>query len=163
VTNGASDPQAAGNFRSVFVVGLVLLAHFVFRPWLESTPFAPDLLIGGLLLAALRIRAGSAALLGFVLGGLEAAMALDNPGIYALVFTLVGYAAARSRDLLFADAHFYVVVYLFTLTFVARTALIVIGATGPGIGAAIAWSVVTAAVTSVVCSVADAAASPVIR
>ncbi|MGI9038606.1 MAG: hypothetical protein ACR2GQ_07070 [Gemmatimonadota bacterium] len=163
MTNGAADYQGASAARSVLVVGLVLLAHFVFRPWLESTPLAPDLLVGGLLLAALRIRAGPAAALGFTLGVLEAAMALDNPGTYAVVLTVLGYAAARSRDLLFADARFYVVVYLFALTWLARTALLVVGGMVPGVGAAIAWSVVTAAVTSVVCTVADAAASPVMR
>lgn len=162
MSNGAADYQTSAA-RSTVVVGLVLLAHFVFRPWLESTHLAPDLLVGGLLLASLRMRAGPSAALGFVLGVLEAAMALDNPGTYALVLTFVGYAAARSRDLLFADARFYVVVYLFALTWIARTGLIVLGGTGPGIGAAIAWSVLTAAVTSVVCTVADAVASPVMR
>lgn len=109
---------------STMIVGLVC-AHFLVRPFLYPVAVAPNLLIGALLLAALRLSAGWAALLGFVLGVLEAAMALAGLGRISLVLMLVGYLSARSRDLLFADARFFVYAYLFLGTWVAESGLAV--------------------------------------
>jgi rod shape-determining protein MreD len=102
------------------VVTALLLVHFLFRPFFVAAPVAPNLLLGGLLLATLRLSAGRGALLGFLLGVLEGAMAMEGMGETALVLALIGYLAARSRDLLFADARYFTLGYLFAGTWLAE-------------------------------------------
>ncbi|MCK5483930.1 MAG: hypothetical protein KAJ13_09495, partial [Gemmatimonadetes bacterium] len=94
----------------VVVVVVLVILHFTLYRFLVRWPAMPNLLVGGLLLAALRMRAGYAAFLGFGLGVLEAAMGLEGLGTTSLILALVGYLGARSRDLLFADARHYVFV-----------------------------------------------------
>lgn len=162
MTNGAGDLQRRDTTVSMAMVGLLLFLHFLLRPWLVGLPVAPDLLIGGLLLAALRVQAGTAAILGFLLGPLEAAMELGQPGTYALVLTLTGYLAARSRDILFADAAIFVAVYLFFGTWLARAALILAGGAGSPV-TPIVVAVLDAVATAIVCTVADSFASSLVR
>ena len=163
MTNGAGELQRRDTTISMVIVGFLLLAHFLLRPWLTGLPVGPDLLLGGLLLAALRVQAGTAAILGFVLGPLEAAMELGQPGAYALVLTLTGYLAARSRDILFADAAIFVAVYLFVGTWLARTGLILLAGGGGDVAGPIALAAVDAAATAVVCTLADGFASSLVR
>lgn len=163
MTGGATELQRRDRVLSTTVVGLLLLLHFLLRPWLTGLPVGPDLLVGALLLAALRVQAASAAILGFVLGPLEAAMTLADPGTYALVLTLTGYLAARSRDVLFADAPFFVVAYLFVGTWLARSALIWLTGGSAGLAADIAVAGLAALVTAAVCGFADTVISSAVR
>ena len=91
--------------------GLLFAVHFLFRPTLSSWEMGPDLLAGGLLLAALHVRAGTAAAAGFAAGLLEATVALVDPAALAAVYAIVGYAAVRSWQLLFADARIFLPSY----------------------------------------------------
>ena len=100
----------------VLVVAFILL-HFSFRPFLVSWPVAPDLLTAAVLLGALSLRAGPAAILGFTLGILESGMALAG-GWTALIYTLAGYLGARFRELIFADLRLLLPLYLFLGTWV---------------------------------------------
>jgi len=164
--NGATPPtdlQRRDTVVSLGVVVLLLLLHFLLWPWLTGLPVGPDLLLGGLLLAALRVRAGTAAVLGFVLGPLEAAMALGDPGMYALVLTLTGYLAARSRDVLFVDAPVFIAVYLFLGTWIARVMLVLIAGGPTGTAAAIGWAVLDALATAIVCGFIDTFAASLVR
>lgn len=163
MNNRASDLQREDSVLAMFGVTLLLLIHFLFRPSLISFSAAPDFLVGGLLLAALRMRAGHAAALGFGLGVLDAAMALENPGIYALVLLTIAFAAARSRDLLFADARFFVGVYLLAGTWTTRTALALLGTANPSIPGAVGSALVTAVVTTIVCATVDSVTSSALR
>ena len=129
----------------------LLVMHFLLRPLLVHLPVAPNLLIGALLLATLRLRSGHAAALGFGLGILEASMALEGMGSYALALTAVGYLGARSRDLLFADARFYVVAYLFVGTWLAEIVLLLLGTTSPGPVRLVAGSGLDALLTAALC------------
>lgn len=92
--------------------GLVLL-HFLVRPYLLAWWAAPDLAVAALLLTALHMRPGRAATLGFVLGLLEGAMAMSGIGPLAMAYAVVGYAAARSWGILFADMRVFLPVYFF--------------------------------------------------
>jgi cell shape-determining protein MreD len=159
----ASDPQRQDVMVATLAVVILLLIHFLFRPSLTTFSAAPDLLAGGLLLAALRLRAGHAAVLGFGLGVLDAAMALENPGTYGLILLLIAFAAARSRDLLFADARFFVGVYLLVGTWLTRTALALLGTASPGILEAVGSALVTAVVTTIVCATIDSLTSSALR
>jgi cell shape-determining protein MreD len=134
----------------------LLVLHFLFRPLLVRLPVAPNLLVGALLLATLRLRSGHAAVLGFGLGILEASMALEGVGSYAFALTLVGYAGARSRDLLFADARFYVFAYLFVGTWLTEIVLLLLGTSPPGPVRLIAGSGADALLTAAVCGGVEA-------
>jgi cell shape-determining protein MreD len=153
----ADADRSAAAWNAVAVVALVV-AHFLLRPFWVGLPVGPDLLVGALLVGTLRLRAGHAALFGFALGLLESAMALEGLGGYALALTLLGYLGARSRDLLFADARFYVFSYLFVGTWIGHAALQLLGTTSPGIPVLVLGSAATAAITSLVCGAAEAGA-----
>ncbi len=144
------------------VVALVIL-HFTLYRFLVRWPAMPNLLVGGLLLAALRMRAGYAAFLGFGLGVLEAAMGLEGLGTTSLVLALVGYLGARSRDLLFADARHYVFVYLFVGTWIAEVSLILAMPGGPNLLGALVLAPVSALGTAVVCGAAESVAASIRR
>ena len=142
-------------WSAIGIVGLLIL-HFLFRPVLVSWPVAPNLLVGALLLATLHLRAGHAALLGFGLGILEAAMALEGMGLYALALTLIGYFGARSRDLLFADARFYVFGYLFVGTWISQIVILLLGTAVPGPVPLVVGSGIDALLTAAVCGGVEA-------
>lgn len=143
---------------TVMVVALILL-HFTLYRFFVRWPAMPNLLIGALLLASLRLRAGHAAFLGFSLGVLEGAMALDGMGTISIVLTLIGYLAARSRDLLFADARYYVLIYLFVGTWVAELILMLAMPGGPGLLGGLVVAPVSALGTAAVCGAAEGVAS----
>ncbi len=92
---------------------VLVLLHFLLRPWLLSTWAGPDLAVAGLLVAALRLRPGRAAILGFVLGLLEGAMAMGGIGALAMAYAVLGYGASRSWGLLFADVRIFLPAYFF--------------------------------------------------
>jgi hypothetical protein len=146
----------------IAVVGLLIL-HFTFHRFLVKWPFLPDLLIGALLLAALRMRAGYAAFLGFSLGVLEAAMGVAGLGSVSIVFTVIGYLGARSRDLLFADARHYVFIYLFCGTWLSEVALMFAMPGGAGLLGAVVLAPVSALGTAVVCGGVESVAAALRR
>lgn len=146
--------MSSGHERTLapmLVIGGLIALHFLFRPMLMQWPMAPDLLAGALLLAALRLRAGHVAALGFLLGLLEGAMAVTGIGALAVIYTLGGYVGARSWDLFFADVRLFLPVYLFLGTWVLQ--LVVSSSVGPEAD----WrlilleSPVSAALTAIVC------------
>lgn len=148
---------------SGFSIVVLLILHFLFRPLFVRLPVAPNLLVGALLLATLRLRAGHAALLGFGLGILEAAMALEGMGWYALALTVIGYVGARSRDLLFADARYYVFGYLFIGTWLAETVLLVLGTSPPGPVRLLAGGAADALLTALVCGGVEAMTASIVE
>lgn len=132
------------------LVVLLVLAHFTFRPLFRDIPIRPDLLVGGLLLATLRLSAGHAAVLGFTLGLLESAIGLEGVGSLSVVYALIGFLAARSRDLLYADAARFAYTYVFIGTWVAQVGTALALQVVPGVSFVL-FALVTAAVTAVVC------------
>ena len=136
------------------LVATLLALHLLLRPLLVGWPGAPDLLSGGLILAALSLRAGYAAALGFGLGVAEGALALVSLGPTALVYTLGGYAAARSRDLLFSDEPAFVPLFLFGGVWALQAGLALVrGELDPGL--ALLAAPLSAFTTALVCWVAD--------
>ena len=146
-------------FVDVAVVVALLIAHFTFHRFFVRWAIAPNLLVGALLLASLHLRSGHAALLGFGLGILEAAMALEGMGSISLVLTVVAYLAARSRDLLFADARYYTPIYLFVGTWVAELGLLLAMRAGADLVLTLVLIPVSAAGTALVCWAVETAAS----
>ena len=154
--------MAAGRRTVLVDVGVVaglILIHFTFHRFFARWPLAPNLLIGGLLLAALRLRSGHAAFLGFTLGILEAAMGLEGMGSISVVLTIAAYLAARSRDLLFADARYYTPIYLFVGTWVTELGLLLVMRGGPDLLLALVLTPVSAAATALVCGAVESVTS----
>ena len=147
----------------VVVVLVLILLHFTLYRFFVRWPATPNFLIGGLLLAALRMRAGYAAFFGFSLGVLEAAMGLEGMGTISIVLTVVAYLAARSRDLLFADARHYVFIYLFVGTWIAEVLLMLALPGGPGVLNGLVFAPLSACGTAVVCGAAELVAATIRR
>lgn len=95
-----------------FVVVLVVL-YFVLRMGLGLGELAPDFLAIALLLAARRMRAGWAAGLGFLLGLLDGAAHPLTMGAGAVALAVLGYGAARSREVLSGDSPVVLALFLF--------------------------------------------------
>lgn len=93
-----------GNFwRSAGVLILLLGLHFYVRPRLGAPEYSPDFIAVGVLLFALRARPGQAAVVGLLAGLLADALTPAHFGAGALANAVVGYVAAFSRSVFFAD------------------------------------------------------------
>lgn len=101
-----------GARRAVAAAVVLALVHFLLRPYLLEPWWIPDLLAAAVLVVALHLRAGQAAVLAFALGLLEGAMALEGLGILAAGYAAVAYGGARMWDLFYSDARLFLPVYL---------------------------------------------------
>lgn len=88
-------------FASVFL--LLLLSHFVLRPWLGDQRWAPDFLLIALLVYSIRTTPGKASIGGFLVGLLADALNPVAFGAAALAHTVVGYLAAWGKAVFFAE------------------------------------------------------------
>lgn len=142
------------------VIGVYLVAHFLLRPLLVARPLAPDLLAGALLMAALHLRPGVAAGVGFGAGVLEGAMALEGMGVLGAAFALLVYLAARARELFFADSDLFLPAFTFVGVWVLHMAeLVAVGTPLDWVG----WLVrapVAAALTTVLVVLTERLATP---
>jgi len=87
---------------AIIVAALVLL-HFYVRPRLFDTRLAPDFLLFGLVVFAMRSGPGAGAVAGFLVGLATDALSPARFGAATLADTIVGYAAAWGRAVFFAD------------------------------------------------------------
>lgn len=104
--------EGKGRLSAVAIVGGLAILHLLAHPLLTGWSAAPHLIAGAVLVAGIRLRPGSAALVGFALGLLEEAMLLAGPGPLAAVYAATGYLSARSWTLLFTDTRAFLPVYL---------------------------------------------------
>ncbi|MFQ5550739.1 MAG: rod shape-determining protein MreD [Gemmatimonadales bacterium] len=88
---------------SLFIVALLALLHFGLSPWLGDRRVAPDFLFLALMVYAIRVRPGAAAVAGFSVGILRDSIAVLGFGAEALAHTVVGYLAAWGKAVFFAD------------------------------------------------------------
>jgi rod shape-determining protein MreD len=98
-----SAARSASRWQFAFAIGLLLVLHFYVRPRLFDTIYAPDFVLVGVVLLALRFGAGAGAVVGFLVGIANDALAPARFGAAALAHTVVGYLAAWSRAFFFAD------------------------------------------------------------
>ncbi len=88
--------------RSTASFVLLVAAHFSIRP-LIGGPAQVDFLCLAVLFAAVRVRPGAAAVIGFLSGiGLDS-LALDGFGTAALALTVVAFGASWLKAVFFAD------------------------------------------------------------
>jgi rod shape-determining protein MreD len=89
--------------RFSLVMLLLVGLQFYVRPRLGNPHVAPDFLMLGLMIFAIRSRPGAAAFAGFLIGFASDALTPARFGAAMLANTLVGYAAAWGRAVFFAD------------------------------------------------------------
>lgn len=92
-----------GSGPLLVVLALLLGLQFYARPRLWDGPIAPDFLVIGLLVVAIRSRPGHAALLGFLMGLVTDVLTPAHFGAGMLAHTAVGYLASQGRAVVFAD------------------------------------------------------------
>jgi len=98
---------------AVFAVFVVLVAlHFTLRPLLDWRA-GVDFLVIGMLLVAVRVRPGAAAVIGLLLGLATDAMFPEAFGAGALAMTLVAFGASRLKAAFFADDLMLNAVFIF--------------------------------------------------
>lgn len=95
----------------VVIFGLVTL-HFTLRPILDWRA-GVDFLVIAMLVVAVRVRPGAAAVIGFALGLVADALTPEAFGAGALAGTLVGYGASRLKASFFVDNVRLNVVFVF--------------------------------------------------
>ncbi len=88
--------------RAVAVFVVLVAAHFSLRP-LIGGPVPIDFLCLAVLFAAVRVRPGAAAVIGFVSGIGMDSLALQGLGTSALAFTIVAFGASWLKAVFFAD------------------------------------------------------------
>ena len=141
---------SARAFKVAIAFVLLVLLHYTLRPLLAWRA-GPDFLIIALLLVAVRVRPGIAALVGLGLGLMADSLVLSAFGSSALAMCAIGFAAAWLKAVFFADnlvlngLFFFLgkltfdIVYLFTERRLGGTELIT---------ELLVWSPLRAAVTA---------------
>lgn len=91
-----------GAIRAVVSFLIFVLLHYTLRPLLGWR--APmDFLLIALLLASVRVRPGTAAIIGFFVGLISDSLAPGALGSGALAMTVVGFSASYLKAVFFAD------------------------------------------------------------
>ena len=91
-----------GVLRGALIFGLLVVLHYTLRPLLGWR--APiDFLVIAILLAAVRVRPGTAALLGFSLGLVTDSLNSESMGAGALAMAAIAFAASWLKAIFFAD------------------------------------------------------------
>src|ERR671929_1369694 len=88
--------------RTSVAFAVLVVLHYTLRPLLGWRA-SPDFLIIALLLVAIRVRPGTAALLGFAMGLVSDSLDPHAFGAGALGMSVVGFAASWLKAVFFAD------------------------------------------------------------
>ena len=88
--------------RAILAFVVLVVLHYTLRPLLAWRAEI-DFLVLALLFAAVRVRPGTAALIGFAMGLIADSLSLGTFGAAALAMTMVGFAASWLKAVFFAD------------------------------------------------------------
>jgi rod shape-determining protein MreD len=88
--------------RMALLFALLVILHFTVRPLLQWRAEA-DFLVVAVLLAAVRVRPGVAALIGFATGLLGDALAPATFGATAFALSIIGFGASWLKAVFFSD------------------------------------------------------------
>ena len=94
--------SAGAALRTAAIVVVLVVLQFAVQP-LMPWRVSPDFLVIALMYAAVRIRPGAAAVLGFALGLVTDSLTLGGFGAGALALTIVGFGASWLKAAFFAD------------------------------------------------------------
>lgn len=136
--------------RTLVAFVVLVLLHFTLRPLL-GWRVGPDFLIIALLLVAIRIRPGAAALLGLFMGVVADSIELHAFGAGALAMSCVGFAASWLKAVFFADDMFLNAFFFFAGKWAFDTIFILAEHRIGGVDLLrelLVWSPITAVVTS---------------
>jgi rod shape-determining protein MreD len=140
-----------GAVRTVLVCAILIVLHYTLRPllaWRASI----DFMIVALLLGAVRMRPGAAAVYGFLLGLVSDSLALSGFGAAALAMAIVGFSASWLKAVFFADNLALNAFFLVLAKWVFDLIFLVVGHRSHGAELAMqlfVWSPLAAAVTAV--------------
>ena len=101
----------------------ILTLHFSLHPLWTKWPINLDLLAGALLLGSLLLRPDRAAILGAILGLLEASISLGSLGSTMFVFAAAGFVGAWLSDSLYSHSSQFVPTFLFGGIWILQTVL----------------------------------------
>jgi rod shape-determining protein MreD len=88
--------------RTALAFAILVVLHYTLRPLLAWRA-QPDFLIIALLLVAIRVRPGTAAIVGLVMGFVADSLALHAFGSAALAMAVVAFSASWLKAVFFAD------------------------------------------------------------
>ena len=141
----------AGTARTIIVCALMIVLQYTLRPllaWRASI----DFLVIALLLGAVRMRPGGAAVYGFLLGLVADSLDIGGVGAAALARSLVGFSASWLKAVFFADNLALNGFFLFLAKWVFDLIFLIAGQHAHGAELAMqifVWSPLSAAVTAV--------------
>lgn len=130
---------------------MLAFLHFALRPVIDPWFARPNLLVCAVLVAALKLRPGAAAGVGFALGLLEDAWALADLGMSALLLVLMGYLGSRTREQFVGEEPLFMGTYMFIGTWLYQAAVYLrLGAGGDALSYLLVESPLDALATSAV-------------
>jgi len=88
--------------RTLIAFVVLVLLHYSLRPLL-GWRLGPDLLLVAVVVAAVRVRPGTAAVIGLIVGVVSDAIGTDPFGAAALGFSVVGFGTSWVQQVVFAD------------------------------------------------------------
>lgn len=138
--------------RAVGAFVLLVVAHFSLRP-LIGGPAPIDFLTLAILFAAVRVRPGAAAVLGFVCGLCLDSLSVSGLGTAALAYTGIAYGASWLKALFFADNYGLTLAFVFLGKWAFDVVYVLLKGGVPDgnvLVQLVLWSPVAAALTSVV-------------
>src|SRR3954470_9015861 len=139
-----------GTARTIIVCAILIVLHYTLRPllaWRASV----DFLIVALLLGAVRMRPGMAAVYGFALGLVADSLDVGGFGAAALGMSLVGFGASWLKAVFFADNLALNGFFLFIAKWLFDLIFLIVGHRASGAELAMqifVWSPLSAAVTA---------------
>ncbi len=151
--------------RLTVVFALLMVLHFTVRPLL-GWRVEPDFLVIGLLLVAIRVRPGSAALVGFLTGLTMDSLALEHFGGAALAMSLVAFSASWLKAVFFADDVVLNAFFFFVGKWVLDILLVLIdhrAAGGDTVMQVLVWSPLAAMLTALAGLVVILVLRPILR
>jgi len=136
--------------RTILAFVVLVLLHFTLRPLL-GWRVGPDFLVIALLLVAIRVRPGAAAVLGLLMGIVADSIELHAFGAGALAMSCVGFAASWLKAVFFADDMFLNAFFFFSGKWAFDVIFLLaeyrVGG-GELLRELLVWSPITAAVTA---------------
>lgn len=137
--------------RAALLFAALVGAHYFLRPLL-GWRVSVDFLVIAVLLVAVRVRPGVAALIGFALGLVGDSLSPATFGAGALAMTLVGFSASWLKAVFFSDNVFLHAFFFFVGKWAFDTIFVISSRQGPVYDMAtqvVLWSPMAAAVTAV--------------
>jgi len=151
--------------RVLIAFALLLVLHYTLRPLLAWRA-SPDFLVIAVLLVSIRVRPGTAAIVGFVVGLIADSISIDGLGAGALAMSVVAYGASWLKAVFFADNLLLIALFIFlgkwTLDFMYHLASGTLGG-GELAMQLLVWSSLAALVTTIFGLIVLALMRPILR